>query len=366
MSRLRFCTILCAVIASMASLFESRPTAQRSEPSATLIPSATISFSGSVDSNSPVVWETVAGVEWLFAFNSFDGWPSRAMGPQVQSLVPMGKVRFDNPPPHGIWIEAIVPDVDGTWYGYYHNERPADMCGSSALVLPRIGAARSTDLGVTWEDLGTILEAPPESYDCNTSNRYFVGGVGDLSVALDRDGRYLYIFFSQYATREQAQGVSVARMPWAWRDRPRGRVAVWWRGNAWIPARMSGMREEAIDYSYAAGMPIYRARDGWHDGNAVDAFWGPAVHWNTYLEQYVMLLNHATDAEFHQEGIYVSYAATLDDPTAWSEPERLLSGGNWYPQVVGIEPGTGTDRVAGEYARFFMAGRSRYVIRFAR
>jgi hypothetical protein len=126
------------------------------------------------------------------------------------------------------------------------------------------------------------------------------------------------------------------------------------------------MREEAVDYSYAAGMPIYRARDGWHDGNAVDAFWGPAVHWNTYLEQYVMLLNNANDAEFHQEGIYVSYAATLDDPTAWSEPERLLSGGNWYPQVVGIEPGTGTDRVAGEYARFFMAGRSRYVIRFAR
>ena len=40
-------------------------------------------------------------------------------------------------------------------------------------------------------------------------------------------------------------------------------------------------------------------------------FWGPAIHWNTYLEQYVMLLNRAKDDQFGQEGIYVSFSPTL-------------------------------------------------------
>jgi hypothetical protein len=38
----------------------------------------------------------------------------------------------------------------------------------------------------------------------------------------------------------------------------------------------------------------------------------------------------------------------------------------WYPQVVGIEPGSGDDRQAGERARFFLHGRSNYFIEFAK
>jgi hypothetical protein len=234
-------------------------------------------------------------------------------------------------------------------------------------MLPRIGAARSSDFGATWEDLGTILEAPPESYDCATANRYFVGGVGDFSAILDRDSRYLYFFFSQYADREGSQGVAVGRMPWAFRDRPRGRVSVWWRGMVWVPPRRVMQDVEMpTEYTYSGGMPIYRVMDDWHAGQTVDAFWGPSVHWNTFLEQYVMLLNRAVDNEWRQEGIYVAFSPTLDDPRSWSTPRRLLAGGDWYPQVLGLESGVGTDRVAGERARLFIAGRSRYLITFAR
>ena len=88
------------------------------------------------------------------------------------------------------------------------------------------------------------------------------------------------------------------------------------------------------------------------------------MHWNTYLEQYVMLLNRARDADWHQEGIYIAFSPKLGDPTAWSTPQRLLTGGMWYPQVLGLEPGVGTDKIAGERARLFVGGRSHYFIEF--
>lgn len=224
---------------------------------------------------------------------------------------------------------------------------------------------------VHWKDLGIILEAPPGFHDCGTTNRYFVGGVGDFSVMLDPDSRDLYIFFSAYLRPARLQGVAVARLLWADRDEPVGKVTVW-RDGVWLPARAgrqptSGGSSSAIRWYYPAATPVYPAAQSWHDDDwVVDAFWGPSVHWNTYLQQYVMLLNRAKDSEVREEGIYVAFAPRLDDPRAWSAPRKILNGGSWYPQVIGTEPGTGTDKVAGEVARFFMAGKSSHLIRFSR
>jgi hypothetical protein len=41
-----------------------------------------------------------------------------------------------------------------------------------------------------------------------------------------------------------------------------------------------------------------------------------------------------------------------------------LDGGGWYPQVIGLEPGRGTDKEAGEIARLFVEGWSRHLIKF--
>lgn len=90
------------------------------------------------------------------------------------------------------------------------------------------------------------------------------------------------------------------------------------------------------------------------------------MHWNDYLHQYVMLLNRTANESFGQEGIYVSFATSLDDPSLWSAPQRILAGGLWYPQVVGLRLGEGTDKLAGQYARFFMGGNSNFVIEFRR
>jgi hypothetical protein len=334
-------------------------------PSVALIPATSLTFDAEADSNSPAVWEVIEGRPTLFVFSSAS-WPIRQSGTMLSTLDRMGGIEFEVSPPHGVWMEAVIPDVDGTWYGYYHNELPATICGpDEKRTLPRIGAARSRDFGATWEDLGVVLQAPAGWHECDSTNRYFVGGVGDFSVILDHEAKDLYFFFSQYGNREQTQGVAVGRMAWVNRDRPAGRIALWWRGATWVPARRV-RSSEGTSYAYPAGVPIFRAVDGWHDGERVDAYWGPSVHWNTYLEQYVMLLNRAQDSEWRQEGIYVSFAKDLTNPTAWSAPRRLIAGGRWYPQVIGTQFGVGTDKLAGERARFFMGGRSQYLIQFAR
>jgi hypothetical protein len=77
-----------------------------------------------------------------------------------------------------------------------------------------------------------------------------------------------------------------------------------------------------------------------------------------------MLLNRAKDESFGQEGIYVSFAPTLENPRLWTPPQRILAGGSWYPQVIGLEAGDGTDKIAGARARFFMGGTSHHSIEF--
>jgi len=295
---------------------------------------------------------------------SFNGHPSVATGSSLTLAGPATPVAFVTHPGDGVWMEAVVADDGGTWYGYYHNEVPATICNRPDRTLPRIGAARSRDRGRTWEDLGIVLEAPAGWHDCETPNRYFVGGVGDVGVMLDQNSRDLYLFFSQYSRVASAQGVAVARLPWANRDTPAGRVDVWVDG-IWQPARRGSGDGEGETWSFPAGTPLAAVSRPWHDADRVnDAFWGATVHWNTYLQQYVMLLNRAKDENFGQEGIYVSFAPSLDDHARWSPPQRILSGGQWYPQVIGLEPAEGTDKAAGQRARFFMSGTSDYYLDF--
>ena len=357
--------VLLPLVASVIASWAGGPIVQGQTsraPTARLIAAPTLLLPATVDSNSPAVWERIDGRLRLFVLTSVDGESRRSEGTDLTRLASPRNVAFEHHPGAGVWFESIVPDVDGTWYGFYHNEWPAAICNDERTI-PRIGAARSSDFGVTWRDLGVVLESPPGTHDCNSVNQYFVGGVGDFSVMLDDASQYLYFFFSQYANREAAQGVSVARLAWADRDAPSGKASVWLRNQTWLPARSIRTRS-GERHIYPAGLPIYRAADEWHKDASVDAFWGPSVHWNTYLQQYVMLLNRARDASWTQEGVYVAFTPTLNDPGTWSIPQRLLAGGSWYPQVIGTELGFGTDRLSGERARFFTSGRSDYIIQF--
>jgi hypothetical protein len=68
------------------------------------------------------------------------------------------------------------------------------------------------------------------------------------------------------------------------------------------------------------------------------------------------------------DGVYISFNFCIWDPDSWSTPEFFVDSfpiglPPWYPQVIGM--GTGeTDKIAGEYARVFRAGRSDYIVQF--
>jgi len=343
-------------------------------PRALLTAASPLLLPGSVDSNSPLVWDLHDGQRRLFALTSHSGQASVSSGPSLDRLGATTPITLLPHPGHGVWMEAVVSDEVETWYGYYHNEWPATACGRNDRFVPRIGAALSADRGASWKDLGIVIQATQSSTACDSTNRYVIGGVGDVSVMLDASQQYLYIFYSQYQRQREAQGVAVARLLWADRDRPSGRVALW-RNGTWEPnagrrelvLSTPGTMRRRLEWTYPAATPLVSTSQAWHDtDDKVDAFWGPAVHWNTALQQYVMLLNRAKDENYAQEGIYVSFAPTLDDPSLWSTPQKILTGGKWYPQVVGSTLGTGTDKLAGASARFFMSGRSDWMINFFR
>lgn len=396
-------------------------------PTARLIAAPTLRLPGSrptqfasADSNSPAIWTLENGVPLLHLVTSFDGYASISSGTALASLPAPTPVAWDHAPPHGVWFESILADDDGTWYGYYHNEVPPPCDGVSSNVVPRIGAAVSHDAGQSWRNLGIVLDGPPGAFECQTRNNYFVGGVGDFTVMLDAMSQDVYFFYSTYPPDVAYQGVAAARLAWADRDVPVGRVMVWVNG-AWIPAsevipqpeeppfeltaarsmataiddapddqgtgptpgepsspEVPGSPEEpgspdepaspdlTVSWQFPAGTPIFPTSDSWHDGTRADAFWGPSVHWNSHLGQYVMLLNRTKDVDWTPDGIYVSFSPSLSDPTKWSPPQRILDEGSWYPQVMGSEPGEGTDKLAGQVARFFMAGLSRHYIVFER
>jgi len=137
------------------------------------------------------------------------------------------------------------------------------------------------------------------------------------------------------------------------RDSPVGKVQKWHQGSFREPG-LGGRLTPTF-----AGMTAWELAD-------CDAFWGPSVHWNTHLKQYVMLLNRAKGKGWVQEGIYVSFSRDLADPMAWSKPQKILERGTWYPVVVGLgDVEHGTDKLAGRVARFFMEQRSVHEIVFS-
>ena len=305
---------------------------------------------GETDCNSPLHWDG----KTLYLFNSA-GHPWRSAGPDLFHLTNSYlRCEYDTKANGGRWIECTWKADDGTLCGWYHNE-PTGLCPGTRLTAPRIGAARSSDNGANWHDLGFILEARPNTLRCETTNYYFAGGNGDFSVMADSRREFLYFFISTYAGDVSEQGVAVARMRYADRTSPVGKVWKWHAG-AWNEPGLGGRVT-----------PIFPAKVDWHMPDA-DAFWGPSIHYNTHLRKYVLLLNRTKDANWSQNGIYVSFNDDLANPLKWSQPDRILTNlrkDEWYPQVVGLNKSNReTDKLAGQTARLFIRGESRWEIHF--
>jgi hypothetical protein len=342
-----------------------------------------------VDSNSPLHWDG----DTLYLFNNA-GHPWRTSGPDLEHLG--NRISVDLGVQNNkmnVWIESTWKDDDGTLYGAYHYE-PDTICFSNQHILtaPRIGWIKSHDNGATWEDLGFIISADPCAINCQTHSPWDSGGTGDFSFILDREKQYFYFFGTSYDPRFEEQGIFAARMRYGDRNSPSGKVVKWHHG---------GWTEPAL---WGHVTPVFPAERDYHkpDGSM---FWGPAIHWNTYLNAYVMLLNHAQDTKLTEDGIFVTFNGNLDNPGGWSKPVMILNrekilqattigkvvdgmlliprgvyygelrpaadgtvitdtlSSGWYPQVIGTAKGE-TDKRCGRTGRFFMTGISRLAITF--
>lgn len=228
-----------------------------------------------------------------------------------------------------------------------------------ALVLAVFAIVLATvawHTGVTVDEpahllLGIVLRSgnPPT---CWAANGYFASGHGDFSVALDQNREYFYILFSTYGGDVTSQGVAIARMPFASRRNPVG--AVWkYYGGSWSEPGIAGRVST-----------VFPAIVGWEAADT-DAFWGPSIHWNTYLQRYVVLMNRSCCwPDWPQEGVYISMNADLSDPSGWTSPHRIIEGGDWYPWVKGTGAKE-TSAVAGQRVRLFMRSSSEWRIVFS-
>jgi hypothetical protein len=156
-------------------------------PHATLISAPIVTLPGDVDSNSPVMWDLDDGQRKMFVLTSHSGVPSLSSGSEVDRLAETTEVSLLPHPGYGVWFEAVVSDDVDTWYGYYHNEWPATRCDREDRAVARIGAAKSTDNGRTWTDLGPVIQAYQSATACESTNRYVIGGDGDFQ----RDARFV-------------------------------------------------------------------------------------------------------------------------------------------------------------------------------
>jgi hypothetical protein len=281
-------------------------------------------------------------------------------------------VPFDHYP---LWIEAVWQDDDGTVYGWYHHE-PDGGCRYKGLRTPDIGALVSTDGGKTFYDFGIVL-ASGDTPNCDARNGFFAGGHGDFSVILDRNREYFYFLFTNYGGPATSQGVALARMAFGDRANPVGTVHKYYfsgRRRPGIGGQAS--RNPSGDANWSEPgiggkvTPVLPAAVSWDQSNT-DSHWGPAVHWNTYLARYVILLNRACCKPFWpQEGIYLSYSTDLSDPSTWTEPTKILDSKDigfapgYYPQVFGTGPGE-TDSLVGEVGRLFVKGVSKWELIFS-
>lgn len=319
-----------------------------------------------VDSNSPVHWDG----KTLYLINSADGHQYLSSGPDIAHLGYRNQIHLgDTDDRLYIWIEATWKADNGTLYGAYHYE-PDALCKSNDHLptAPKIAWIRSHENGNTWDDLGFIISANPSSIKCDSASPWDVGGTGDFSLVPDRSQQYLYFYGTSYDPHFEEQGIFAARMRLADRDNPSGKVWKWYKGNWSEPGQWGHVT------------PIFAPeRDFTQPEGAM--FWGPALSWNSYLEMYVMLLNHATDPELNADGIYISFNRRIEDPTGWSRPQKILDragiqkvmqgvnlsptkmANGWYPEVIGDGPGE-TDSLVGRTGRLFLAGVSRLQITF--
>ena len=265
------------------------------------------------------------------------------------NLISSTAIKVDSDRHFPMWIESVYDDGNGRLFAWYHYE-VIGVCPNSTYTSPEVGAMVSTDGGYTYKDLGIVLRSG-DPINCQAKNGYFASGHGDFSVIVDPEKQFVYFLFSTYGGDVASQGIAMARMPLLYLSTPVGAAWKYYDGG-WSEPGLGGRTT-----------PIFAASVSWADWNT-DAFWGPSVHWNTYLQSYVVLMSRSCcDVDWPQEGVYLTMNADLADPTGWTTPYKVVDEGDWYPWFQGTGEGE-TSSLSGQTMHLFLRQTSEWDIVF--
>lgn len=392
MKKRNFAVITVLLIAIACN---SKPAATEKDttPSFTMSDADTVLFNSFVDCNMAEAWvgdtfrifpgkygeDTLWGNAHDLRFadgrNAAEAFAADSTGFHMPVLPPVAK-RGDTGFHGAMWFETVYQsdkDASGkTLYAVYHNENypqnlpydsitgqgyknylwPQGLQGpTSPAAVCRIGIAKSTDGGHSWENKGLFIEdlQPRMILKPHNTSNTFAGGVGDPSAV--RSGDYLYLFFGEYSypvaydsatysrqTEWSGQCISIARIALSDLDNPQGKAMRWNGENFSAPWNGAGKPVTALQIPMdKGGSAASSPEGGFH--------WGPSVSWNNYLECWVMLMGHVTGPSWAGSSIYISFNKNKDlsagnNAQQWSTPKLLLDRPGyflWYPSLQPLD-----------------------------
>ena len=268
---------------------------------------------------------------WLMFWSEFADYRTVGTGPHPEDqtqLTPTTPVfggrdtsvcRWDN---GGSWLMNVYRLADGRLVGFYHAEDHwCNVANPDGVAWKSIAVTYSTDDGVTWspgQQIITSSASKPATPVINGVDQW--GGDGDPTVIWD-PSHSRWVAFYQDGTLRMAISTDPTGAPGSWHKYDNG---------SFSQPGLGGQDSSLTQLDRNAGA-------------------NPSVHWNSYLDEWVMVWG-GWDGNV--------YIASSTDLIAWSTPRVLATstftaGHAWYPTIIGD-----SDTAAGQTAQLYYADLS--------
>lgn len=213
----------------------------------------------------------------------------------------------------GSWLMSVHRLSGNELIGFYHAED--HWCcprNAEGIAWKSIAVTYSHDNGLTWEPGQQIItSATPKPDEPEW------GGVGDGVVIWDAMNERWVAFYS-----EQVIHMAIS-------EDPQASPGTWykWHEDEFSEPGLGGQGTPLPELDLVAGA-------------------NPSVHWNTYLNEWIMVYHGWSPADIYITG--------SQDLIHWYTPQAIISssrgGRAWYPTIIGD-----SDVQAGEAARIYYA-----------
>jgi len=218
---------------------------------------------------------------------------------------------FDTYDNGGSWLMSVFREENDKFIGFFHAEDHWYPRNGNTIAWKSLGVTYSTDKGKTWSEGEQIITSPKEKPE---SPEW--GGSGDCCVVWDHlNNRWLCYY--------QEHNIYMAMS-----EDPKGAPGTWkkYYNGAFTEPGLGGNETKVPGLSPGAN---------------------PSVHWNTYLEKWVMV--------WHGWGNSAKINLSVSsDGINWSTPQSIIEseqgGKAWYATIIG-----NTDVESGQNARIYYA-----------